>query len=285
MAIKLVGQPKDLDGFNVTRILPHQNKKMVGPFIFLDHMGPAQFAPGNGIDVRPHPHIGLATITYILEGSLLHRDSLGNNIEILPGDINWMTAGSGIVHSERETFEVKSIQHRLEGIQCWLALPKEQAEIEPSFSHIKRCQLPHYMKRNVHYRMIAGEAFNMTSPIRTYSPMFYLDILAGKNEEIRRPNPHQECAVYLLNGEINIDGVQYQRGDFVLLEEEQYIDVVTNTRCLMFGGDKWLKTPHMYWNFVSFSKQRIEQAKTDWLAQNFPSIPDDNAEFTPLPGK
>ena len=285
MAIKLAGKQKDLDGFSVTRILPHPEKKMVGPFIFLDHMGPAQFSAGNGIDVRPHPHIGLATITYMIEGSLLHRDSLGNNIEILPGDINWMTAGRGIVHSERETFEVKSKPHRLNGMQCWLALPQDKAEINPSFSHFKRCELPHYMKQGVQYRMIAGEAFGMTSPIKTYSPMFYLDVLAQQDKEIMRPNPEQECAIYVLDGEVKIDDIHYRAGDFVLLEEEQFINALSNTRCLMYGGEQWDKVPYMYWNFVSFSKQRIEQAKADWQAQKFPRIPGDDAEFTPLPEK
>ena len=178
MALHLSGNQKDLDGFSVTRILPHAEKRMVGPFIFFDHMGPAEFKAGEGIDVRPHPHIGLATITYMFSGSLLHRDSLGNNLEILPGDVNWMTAGKGIVHSERETIEVKAKQHVLDGIQCWIALPETKAEIEPSFSHIKRCQLPHRMHDNVVMRLIAGEAFGMTSPIKTYSSMFYLDVLA-----------------------------------------------------------------------------------------------------------
>ncbi|UZE97695.1 pirin family protein [Alkalimarinus alittae] len=158
MAYLLSTKQKDLDGFCVRRILPNAKKRMIGPFIFIDHMGPADFSAGEGIDVRPHPHIGLSTITYLMEGSLLHRDSLGNNLEILPGDVNWMTAGKGIVHSERETIEVKAGKHKLDGMQCWMALPKEMAEITPSFTHIKCACLPHYMHDGVLKRLIAGEA-------------------------------------------------------------------------------------------------------------------------------
>ena len=283
MATLLNGKKKDLDGFSVTRILPNPKKKMVGPFVFVDHMGPASFEPGEGIDVRPHPHIGLATITYMLEGSLLHRDSLGNNIEIQPGDINWMTAGKGIVHSERETIEVKATPHVLNGMQVWLALPEDKAEIDPSFTHIKRCQLPHRMHQGVQIRMIAGEAYGMTSPVKTYSPMFYLDVLAKKGSQFERPNKQQECAIYVLDGEIKLGDTNFAPGDFILLDDEVTVEAVTHSRCLLYGGDQWTKTPHLYWNFVSFDKARIEQAKQDWRDQKFPQIPGDDYEFTPLP--
>lgn len=283
MAKQILGLEKDLDGFSVTRILPHAEKRMVGPFIFMDHMGPATFSAGEGIDVRPHPHIGLSTITYMLEGGLLHRDSLGNNLEILPGDVNWMTAGKGIVHSERETIEVKAQEHRLNGIQCWLALPKEKAEIAPSFTHIKKCQLPHYMHDGIVMRLIAGEAFSMTSPLKTYAPMFYLDVLAKTGKTIPRPNPDQECLVYVLDGELSIDGTHYRPGDAVLLDEEKDMQALANSRLLMLGGAHWPEVPHMFWNFVSFSKARIEQAKTDWREGHFPPVPGDEAEFTPVP--
>lgn len=285
MAILLKGKQTDLDGFSVNRILPHPKKRMVGPFIFLDHMGPAIFEPGDGIDVRPHPHVGLATITYMLEGSLLHRDSLGNNIEILPGDVNWMTTGRGIVHSERETFEVKSQRHVLNGMQAWLALPKESAEIQPSFSHTKRCQLPHHIFDSVQARLIAGDAYGMTSPIKSYSPMFYLDVIAKQGKRFERPNSHQECAVYVVEGTIQIEGESFTHGDFVLLETETSILSVTNSRCLLYGGDAWPTIPYIDWNFVSFDKSRIEKAKQDWRERRFPDVPGDDAEFTPLPGE
>lgn len=283
MAYLLNTREKDLDGFTVRRILPNTAKRMIGPFVFIDHMGPADFTAGEGIDVRPHPHIGLSTITYLMEGSLLHRDSLGNNLEIQPGDVNWMTAGKGIVHSERETIEVKSGQHKLNGMQCWMALPKNMAEVSPSFTHIKRASLPHHMFDGVLIRLIAGEALGLTSPIKTYSPMFYLDILAKPEKEISRPNPDQECMVYVLDGSIKIEGTHYEAGDVIILEDEQCINSTSHCRLLMLGGEEWPEVPFIEWNFVSFDRERIEKAKDDWREQRFPKIPGDDNEFTPLP--
>ncbi len=285
MAIELKGNRKPLDGFEVTRILPNFDKKMVGPFIFFDHMGPATFAAGNGIDVRPHPHIGLATITYMLEGSLLHRDSLGNNLEIIPGDVNWMTAGKGITHSERETIEVKAQEHTLNGLQTWVALPKDKAEIEPSFTHVKKSQLPHFMKDGILMRLIAGEACGKTAPIKTYSPMFYMDVLAPQGKTIARPNPEQECAVYVLDGNVTIGDTAYGQGQFVLLENEDSVHSASQCRFIFLGGEHWEETPRMFWNFVSFDKERLEKAKQDWKDGRFPAIPGDEDEFTPLPEK
>lgn len=283
MAYLLNTREKDLDGFTVRRILPNAAKRMIGPFVFIDHMGPADFTAGEGIDVRPHPHIGLSTITYLMEGSLLHRDSLGNNLEIQPGDVNWMTAGKGIVHSERETIEVKSGQHKLNGMQCWMALPKNMAEVSPSFTHIKRASLPHHMFDGVLIRLIAGEALGLTSPIKTYSPMFYLDILAKTEKEISRPNPDQECMVYVLDGSVTIEGTPYEAGDVIILEDEQCINSTSHCRLLMLGGEEWPEVPILEWNFVSFDRERIEKAKDDWREQRFPKIPGDDNEFTPLP--
>lgn len=283
MGTLLKGKTKDLDGFSVTRILPHAEKRMVGPFVFLDHMGPADFAAGEGIDVRPHPHIGLATLTYLTEGSILHRDSLGNNLEILPGDVNWMTAGRGIVHSERETHETKANQHQLNGLQCWIALPEQFAEIEPAFAHHKKCQLPQFNKEGVFARLIAGDALGMTSPIRTYSPMFFLDVILSAGSHFARPNQDQECALYVLEGNVDVNSELYEKGDFVLLDADDVVASRSFSRVVFLGGEQWPKTPHMYWNFVSFSKERIEQAKRDWQEGRFPDIPGDNQEFTPLP--
>lgn len=283
MAYLLKTRQKDLDGFCVLRILPNADKRMVGPFVFIDHMGPADFNAGEGIDVRPHPHIGLSTLTYLMEGSLLHRDSLGNNLEILPGDVNWMTAGKGIVHSERETIEVKAGEHKLNGMQCWLALPKDMAEISPSFTHIKRACLPHHMDDGVLKRLLAGEAHGLTSPIKTYSPMFYLDVLAKPGKEIDRPNPEQECMVYVLDGTIDLGGQSYQAGDAIILDDEQSITSTSHCRLLMLGGEAWPEIPFIEWNFVSFDRDRIEQAKADWREQRFPKIPGDDNEYTPLP--
>jgi len=289
MARILHGVKKDLDGFSVTRILPHMDKKMVGPFIFIDHMGPAHFPPGDGVDVRPHPHIGLATITYLFEGAILHRDSLGNNLEIIPGDVNWMTAGKGIVHSERETLEVKAAQHSLDGLQCWVALPENKAEIEPSFHHIKKAELPHFMQDGVLMRLIVGDAYGKSARIKTYSDMFYLDVLAKAERTISRPDAEcwqtSECAVYVCSGEISIKGERYTRGDFILLDEEEDITAETNSRFMLLGGKHWPETPRMFWNFVSFSQERIELAKTQWREHKFPPIPGDDDEFTAIPEK
>jgi len=283
MATLLTGKTKDLDGFTVTRILPHKEKRMVGPFVFLDHMGPAHFAAGEGVDVRPHPHIGLATLTYLTDGAILHRDSLGNNMEILPGDVNWMTAGKGIVHSERETHETKARDHALNGLQCWVALPEKFAEIEPAFSHHKKCQLPQFNKEGVFARLIAGDALGMTSPIRSYSPMFFLDVILTSGTEFQRPNPDQECAMYVLEGEVELADASFKEGDFVLLQADDSVSAQAYGRAVFLGGEHWPTNPHMYWNFVSFSKERIEQAKSDWEEQRFPEIPGDNQEYTPLP--
>ena len=284
MATLLQGRTKDLDGFSVTRILPNSTKRMVGPFIFLDHMGPADFGAGDGIDVRPHPHIGLATITYLMEGSLLHRDSLGNQLEILPGDVNWMTAGRGIVHSERETLEVKAAPHRLNGMQAWVALPREQAEIVPSFSHIKRCELPHFMHAGVQMRLIIGEAYGMASPIKSYSPMFYLDAQMSSGAILPLPDGYEEQAVYVAIGEVELDGQVYGEGTMLVLKPNARPKITARcaARLMLLGGAPLDGERNLWWNFVSSSRDRIEQAKADWRAGNWPKVPGET-EFIPLP--
>lgn len=283
MAKELIAKEHDLGGLTVKRVLPHFEKKMVGPFIFFDHMGPTQFKAGQGINVRPHPHIGLSTLTYLFEGGILHRDSLGNHLEILPGDVNWMTAGKGIVHSERETFEVRANPHAIDGLQCWIALPEEMAELEPSFIHVKKQQLPQIIFEDVMMRLVVGEAFGLSSPVKTYSPMFYLDIAACAGSNIERPNPIQEAAVYVISGKISVAGTEYGAGQFVLFEEQDMgFSFLAPGRVVMLGGQKFEKTPYLKWNFVSFNKDRIDQAVDDWRERRFPDIPDDNKEFIPF---
>ncbi|MDT0582830.1 MULTISPECIES: pirin family protein [Alteromonadaceae] len=283
MAKELIAKEHDLGGLTVKRVLPHFEKKMVGPFIFFDHMGPTQFKAGQGINVRPHPHIGLSTLTYLFEGGILHRDSLGNHLEILPGDVNWMTAGKGIVHSERETFEVRANPHAIDGLQCWIALPEEMAELEPSFIHVKKQQLPQIIFEDVMMRLVVGEAFGLSSPVKTYSPMFYLDIAACAGSNIERPNPTQEAAVYVISGKISVAGTEYGAGQFVLFEEQDMgFSFLAPGRVVMLGGQKFEKTPYLKWNFVSFNKDRIDQAVDDWRERRFPDIPDDNKEFIPF---
>jgi redox-sensitive bicupin YhaK (pirin superfamily) len=283
VAKELIAKEHDLGGLTVKRVLPHFEKKMVGPFIFFDHMGPTQFKAGQGINVRPHPHIGLSTLTYLFEGGILHRDSLGNHLEILPGDVNWMTAGKGIVHSERETFEVRANPHAIDGLQCWIALPEEMAELEPSFIHVKKQQLPQIIFEDVMMRLVVGEAFGLSSPVKTYSPMFYLDIAACAGSKIERPNPTQEAAVYVISGKISVADTEYGAGQFVLFEEQDMgFSFLAPGRVVMLGGQKFEKTPYLKWNFVSFNKDRIDQAVDDWRERRFPDIPDDNKEFIPF---
>ncbi|MBT1450815.1 pirin family protein [Glaciecola sp. XM2] len=282
MATHLVAKEHDLGGLTVRRVLPHMQKKMVGPFIFFDHMGPTEFAAGQGINVRPHPHIGLSTLTYLFTGSILHRDSLGNHLEIFPGDVNWMTAGKGIVHSERETFEVRANKHAIDGLQCWVALPEHMAELESSFQHVKKQLLPTLIREDIMMRLIVGEAYGMSAPIKTYSPMFYLDIAACAGSAIDLPDSQQETAVYVITGEIEIAGQVYTKGDFVLFDDESAFSFVQPGRVVLLGGDRFEKVPHITWNFVGYSKERINQAIEDWRAGKFPAVPDDNKEFIPF---
>jgi len=283
MPTNLVPDIKDLGEFSVARVLPNPKKKMVGPFIFFDHMGPVHFAAGEGVNVRPHPHIGLATLTYLLDGNILHRDSLGNCQEIVAGDVNWMVSGRGITHSERESHEVHSRQHSLDGMQCWVALPREHAEIEPSFTNLKRNQLPHRVYDGVSARLVIGEAYGMSAPIKVFSPMFLLDLAVQADKKVERPNPDQECLMYLANGAATVNGVTINQGDTVLLESDEDIHITTYSRIILMGGEAWNEVPHLYWNFVAFDKDRLEQAKSDWRAEKFATIPGDDYEFIPLP--
>lgn len=286
MAESLKPVEHDIGGLIVKRLLPNQVKRMVGPFIFFDHMGPGSFDVGEGINVRPHPHIGLSTLTYLFEGSILHKDSLGNQCEIFPGDVNWMTAGKGIVHSERETFEVRANPHSINGLQCWVALPEEYAEIEPDFHHISKHDLPQVIEEDVMMRVVVGEAFGRSSPVKTYWPMFYVDVVAKQGSEVMRPNPDQEAAIYVIYGEIEVGADTYRENQFVLLNpSDKAIACKGNCRFILLGGKAFERTPFIYWNFVSFSKERIEKAKTDWAQGKFPPIPGDHEEAIPLPTK
>ena len=220
MATLLSSKVRDLSGLSVNRILPNIKKRMVGPFIFLDHMGPIDLIANEGLDVKPHPHIGLSTMTYLLEGSLLHQDSLGNIIEIMPGDVNLMTAGKGIVHSEREPLKLRSIQHRVNGIQCWIALPKCKGEIEPFFQHISRSNLSIFEEDGVSMTLVAGSAFGLHSALNTFSPLFFLDIKAIAGSIIQRPEPEYECMLYILKGDLTTDKERFKKGQILLLNKE-----------------------------------------------------------------
>lgn len=283
MAKLFKAREHDIGGLSVKRILPNQAKRMVGPYVFFDQMGPNDFPPGQGINVRPHPHIGLSTLTYLFTGSILHRDSLGNNLEIHPGDVNWMTAGKGIVHSERESFEVRANPHSISGLQCWVALPEEMAELEPAFSHTKKNDLPHITHEGVMMRLVVGEAYGLSSPVKSYSPMFYIDLVASKGSVITRPNPGQEAAIFTICGEVSINGETYGANQFILLEDgDDEISLAADGRFIMLGGEKFEKEPYLHWNFVAYTKERMEQAKEDWKNGRFPTIPGDDKEFIPL---
>lgn len=281
MATRLSAKQHDIGGLYVKRILPNPEKRRVGPFVFFDHMGPGDFPAGSGINVRPHPHIGLSTLTYLFEGSILHRDSLGNHLEIHPGDLNWMTAGKGIVHSERETFEVKAKPHHIDGLQCWIALPEHKAEIEPDFAHVKKSQLPHHIYEGTQLRLVAGDAYGMSAPFKTHSPLFYVDAMLAAGETLAAPFAETETAVYIIAGECKIGEHVYGQHDFVLLEEDEVIEATQYVRCIVLGGEPLLSEPMLEWNFVAYSKARMAQAKADWRAGRFPTIPGDDKEFIP----
>ena len=293
MARKIEGIRKSLGEFEVVRYLPSRQKKMVGPFIFVDQMGPAEFTAGTGINVRPHPHIGLATISYLFEGSMLHRDSLGSVQEVFPGDVNWMTAGKGIVHSERESLEVRSKPHNTLGVQCWVALPEDQAEAEPQFSHLKKNHLPHRYDQQTLYRIIAGKAYGCEVGLPVYSPLFYVDVFAAQHQLIELPlipvedyrdSQRQETAVLVIQGSIEVEDATYQSGDFVIIEDVVHAQLRTieQTRLLILGGEAFSKIPLIDWNFVAHNEARLQQAKDDWANQRFAQVPGEQ-EFIPLP--
>jgi len=276
---------RDLGGFEVGRVLPYAGGRMVGPFIFFDHMGPAAFAPGipRSVDVRPHPHIGLSTITYLFEGEIMHRDSVGSEQAIRPGEVNWMTAGRGITHSER--FEkARREGDRMHGIQAWVALPEEDEEREPAFFHHAAADLPAYESGGLRARLIAGEAFGAKAKVETHSPMFYLhwQLAAGTRAGI--PGGYAERAAYVASGRLEVDGQPVNAGEMVIFTAGKAAEVTAtqDSMVLAIGGDP-LGQRYIEWNFVSSRKERIEQAKADWRAGRM-KLPDlDHAEFIPLP--
>lgn len=280
--LRIEPREKDLGEFSVRRVLPAARQRMVGPFVFFDHMGPAEFPPGKGIDVRPHPHIGIATITYLFEGEILHRDSLGVVQPIHPGAINLMTAGRGIVHSERPGSDLDE-QSKLHGIQSWIALPAEQQEIAPQFTHYAAADLPQWEDGGVTFRLIMGELAGQQSPVKTYSRTLYADLYVDAAAETRIALQEQEHALYVAEGAVDLDGEAVPSGVMVVLEggDEVVLTASEAARVLLIGGDP-LGERHMYWNFVSDSLERIDKAKADWREGIFPGVPGDD-EFIPLP--
>lgn len=286
-AVETLIEPRkrDLGGFQVRRVLPAgRQRKMVGPFIFFDHMGPAEFPSGNGIDVRPHPHIGLATVTYLFEGEIVHRDSLGFVQAIKPGDVNWMTAGSGIAHSERTGDEERARPSRLSGIQSWVALPKEAEETEPAFHHHPKATLPTIVRNGINMRLIAGAAYGKQSPVETFSDMFYLDATVSAGAKLTLPSEYEERAVYPVDGELTLNGEIFPAGNMAVVASgvEVQLECFRDARLMLLGGAAMDGERHIWWNFVSSSKDRIERAKADWKTDRFARVPGES-EFIPLP--
>ncbi len=285
-AVELIVEPrqKELGGFSVRRVLPTVKRKMVGPWIFFDHMGPAEFAAGDGINVRPHPHIGIATVTYLFEGEILHRDSVGSYQAIRPGDLNLMVAGSGIVHSERERPEVTAVAHRAHGLQLWLALPEALEEIDPAFYHYPDADIPRLTVDGVPVRVIMGSAFGTTSPVKTFAETLYLeaDLKAGQSLELPAA---EERAVYVAQGALKAKDTVIPEFAMAFFSDQPGITVEASSdaRIAVIGGEAFNQR-FIEWNFVSSRKERIEQAKQDWREGRFAKVPGDEDEFIPLPG-
>jgi redox-sensitive bicupin YhaK (pirin superfamily) len=284
-AIKLVITPRitDLGEFSVRRTLPNRQCKTVGPWLFFDHMGPADFPAGGGINVRPHPHINLATVTYLFEGEILHRDSLGSLQSILPGDINLMVAGSGIVHSERERPEINQQPHRLHGLQLWMALPTAFEEIDPAFYHYPSAEIPATQINDVPVRVLIGSAYGVTSPVKTYSETLYLEAELQQGQTLVLPDT-EERALYLAKGQLQIKDQQINEFDMVVLTAAHGVTITAMSHCriALIGGAN-IGPRFIDWNFVSSRKERIEQAKKDWQDGKFPKVVGDEVEFIPLP--
>ncbi|HYH20710.1 MAG TPA: pirin family protein [Azospirillum sp.] len=276
---------KDLGGFEVGRVLPYARRRMVGPFVFFDHMGPVAFQPGlpRAVDVRPHPHIGLSTITYLFEGEIMHRDSVGSEQPIRPGEVNWMTAGRGITHSER--FERARLEGgRMNGIQAWVALPERDEETDPGFIHYGVEDLPVIEDGGAWGRLVVGEAFGVRSGVRTHSPMFYVHWELATGARVELPADHPERAAYVVSGTVEAEGRSFGEGRMLVFAPGQpaILTAVTPSIVVAVGGEP-LGPRFIEWNFVSSSKERIEQAKADWRAGRM-KLPDlDDGEFIPLP--
>jgi redox-sensitive bicupin YhaK (pirin superfamily) len=276
---------RDLGGFSVRRVLPSAERRLVGPFIFFDHMGPVRMPVGEGMDVRPHPHIALATVTYLFDGEILHRDSLGSFRAIHPGDVNWMLAGRGIVHSERSSPQARLDGVHLHGIQSWVALPAADEELPPAFDHHPASSIPFLEQGGARLTVIAGTAYGEQSPVRVRSPTLYVDARLGAGSELAVDDTHAERAVYVVEGAVRCDGRVFPAGTMVLLRSGARVSLQAEVpaRAMLVGGAKLDGERHIWWNFVSSSRPRIDRAAADWRAGRFPRVPGDEHEFIPLP--
>lgn len=287
--IKLIIEERaaDIGNFMVGRLLPFRQKRTVGPFIFLDHMGPAKLSSSDNLDVPPHPHIGLSTLTYLFEGALMHRDNLGTVQEIKPGAVNWMTAGKSVVHSERTPENLRDKEKTFHGLQIWVALPKDSEQSEPSFTHIPASELPEWEQDGVNMKLIAGQAFGKMSPIPVHSPLYLIEIKSREKTDLNIGSwLFGESALYILKGSIKNEGNIYASNQLLVAKESSLCSFTmgANSTIYLFGGEPFPEERYIYWNFVSSDKELIEQAKQDWKNQQFPAIPGET-EFVPLPNK
>ena len=280
----IVPRTSDLGGFSVRRALPSAQRRMVGPFIFLDHMGPAEFRSGQGIDVRPHPHIGLATVTYLFDGQIMHRDSLGSVAAITPGAVNWMTAGRGIAHSERTAADHRVAGEPLHGLQCWVALPVSQEEGAPGFVHHGAHELPTESDEGKTIRVVAGTFLGLTSPVVPGWETLFADVALAAGAKLPLDAETEERAIYLVSGEVDIAGDRFEAGRLLVFKPGDRITVtaLTPARLAVVGGAAMDGPRHIWWNFVSSRQDRIEQAKADWKAGRFDAVPGES-DFIPLP--
>ncbi|MEM6478540.1 MAG: pirin family protein [Pseudomonadota bacterium] len=287
----IVPRARDLGGFEVRRALPAPKRQMVGPFIFFDQMGPAEFVTGQGIDVRPHPHIGLATVTYLYKGKIHHRDSLGTDQWIEPGAVNWMVAGHGITHSERVDGEVRQNPHSLFGIQTWVALPKDHEDRAAEFVHAPKAALPEMEGEGKEVRLILGNAYGERAPVETASEMFYADALLEAGAQLPMPDDHEDRGVYVVEGSIEVAGQTFERGQMMVFRPGDRVSLRAGergARVMMLGGETLEGPRYIWWNFVASSKERIEEAKEawrqgDWQHGRFQLPPNDAGDYIPLP--
>jgi hypothetical protein len=283
----IVPRTVDLGDFEVRRALPSARTRMVGPFIFFDHFGPAEFRAGNGLDVRPHPHIGLATVTYLFDGEIMHRDSLGSAMPIRPGEVNWMTAGRGIVHSERTPTERRVDHEPIHGLQMWVALPAAKEEIEAGFAHHEVAEFPVVSENGKNVRVVVGSLYGATSPVPVLHETFFADAHLTAGDTLPLDAHHEERALYVLDGTIEIAGDRFERGRLLVFKPGDAVTVRagSNAHFVLLGGAAMDGPRHIWWNFVSSRKERIEEAKAEWKAGRFGTVPGDEIEFIPLPEK
>lgn len=289
IGIILEEKAANIGNFLVGRLLPFRQKRTVGPFVFIDHLGPTALKDYQNLDVAAHPHIGLSTLTYLLEGAIFHRDSLGTEMEIKPGAVNWMTAGKGVVHSERTPEYLRTTDKHLHGFQIWVGLPKHLENCEPSFHHTQADALPQWQQYGIELKLIAGEAFGKKSPVPVHSPLFFLELKSNKKTALNIGSElYGEVAMYILEGTVTIEGNTYGSKQLLVAQEAQLcqFEMSENATVYLFGGEPFAEERYMYWNFVSSDKETLNKAKENWAAQNydaFPKIPSDDKEFVPLP--